>query len=113
MTKIEIIAHEALEEALIQALVPVPPGQEQNMGKAGHPFTLMKGLAGRGASGSAFGDDVWPESNLSLILFRDESELEEIRKNVDNLRKDFPNLGLAVFIQRGYDEWERWSGGDD
>jgi len=105
MMRIEIIAHEALEKILLDTLVPVPADSRDPEGRTGRPFTMIRNVAGRGMSGSSFGDEVWPESNIKLILFVDDDEKAGIRKNLIDVRRRFPNLGLAVFAAAGYDEW--------
>ncbi len=112
MIRVEIIAHEALEKPLIDALVPVPPGTHDPEGKTGRPFTMVREVAGRGMSGSSFGNDVWPESNIVLILFVDDVDVQGIREKLQGIRSRFPKLGLAVFALPGYDEWYGGAGGD-
>lgn len=105
MTRIEIIAHEALEKPLLDALAPVPPGTHDPEGRTGRPFILIREVAGRGMSGSSFGDDVWPETNIKIILFVDGNQESGIRSELRTIRSRFPKLGLAVFALHGYDEW--------
>ena len=112
MIRVEIIAHEALEKPLIEALVPVPPGTHDPDGRTGRPFIMSRGTAGRGMSGSSFGDDVWPESNIILILFVEEEDVQGIRDELRGIRSRFPKLGLAVFVMSGYDEWYDREGGN-
>ncbi len=66
---------------------------------------MVREVAGRGMSGSSFGDDVWPESNIMLILFIEEVDVQGIRDKLRGIRSRFPKLGLAVFAIPGYDEW--------
>ncbi len=96
MIRLEIIAHEALEEPLMD---------EFTMGKEGRSFTLFRRAAGRGRSGSAFGDEVWPESNVMMILFLEEHEEALVRARIQNIRRRFPRLGLAAFALPGCCEW--------
>jgi len=105
MIRVEIIAHEALEKPLTDALVPVPPGTHDPEGRTGRPFILSRQVAGRGMSGSSFGNDVWPESNVKFILYIKEEEEKGIRDEIRGIRSRFPKLGLAVFVTSGYDEW--------
>ena len=105
MIRVEIIAHEALEKPLLDALAPIPPGSHDPEGRTGRPFILIRGTAGRGMSGSSFGDDVWPETNIKIILFVADDEETGIRDEIRGLRSRFPKLGLAVFAVSGYDEW--------
>ncbi len=113
MLRIEIIAHEALEKPLLDALAPLPPGVHDPEGRSGRSFTLIRGSAGRGASGSSFGDDVWPESNIMIILFIESGEVQGVRTEIGTIRRQFPKLGMAVFAVSGYDEWYDRAGGDD
>jgi len=112
MIRIEIIAHEALEKPLLEVLAPIPPGVHDPEGRSGRPYTLLRGAAGRGLSGSSFGDDIWPETNILIILFAEEDEKTEIRRRVCEIRRRFPKLGLAVFAAPGYDEWYDEAEGD-
>jgi hypothetical protein len=112
MIRVEIIAHEALERPLVEALAPVPAGSHDPEGKTGRPFIMIRDVAGRGMSGSAFGDDVWPETNVKIILFVEEDEEPGIRESLKTIRSRFPKLGLAAFAVAGYDEWYEKEGGD-
>lgn len=112
MIRVEIIAHEALEKPLLDALAPLPPGVHDPEGRSGRPFLITRGTAGRGMSGSSFGDDVWPESNIVLVLYIEEDDVPGIREGLAGIRRDFPKLGLAVFAAPGYDEWYDGAGGD-
>ena len=112
MIRMEIIAHEALEKPLIDALVPVPAGTHDPEGRTGRPFIMIRETAGRGMSGSSFGDDVWPELNIMIVLFVEEGEEQGIRDEIRGIRSRFPKLGLAVFAVSGYDEWYDREGGD-
>jgi len=105
MIRVEIIAHEALEQPLMDALAPVPADAHDPEGRSGRPFTLIRQAAGRGASGSAFGDDVWPETNIKMVLFIDDVEESAVRSGLRRVRSRFPKLGLAAFATPGYDEW--------
>ena len=112
MIRVEIIAHEALEKPLLDALAPLPPGIHDPEGRSGRPYVLIRGTAGRGASGSSFGDDVWPESNIMIILYVEPGDEQSIREELKGIRQRFPGLGLAVFAAPGYDEWYDEAGGD-
>ena len=105
MTRVEIIAHEALEFPLMEALVPVPADAHDPEGRSGRPFTLIRDVAGRGMSGSSFGNDVWPENNIKIVLFLEDDEEPGIRAALKGVRRRYPKLGLAAFAVNGYDEW--------
>ena len=104
MIRIEIYAHESLEKPLLEALVPVPPGTHDQEGTSGRPYSMIRGVAGRGTSGTSMGDDIWPETNILLVLFVEDKEHEEILDSISQLRLMYPKLGLAVFTLGGYEE---------
>lgn len=112
MIRIEIHAHEALENPLLEALAPVPADAHDPEGRSGRPFTMIRGAAGRGMSGSSFGDEVWPETNIKIVLFVDECDETVIRQGLSDVRRQYPKLGLAAFAVRGYDEWYDAEGDD-
>ena len=112
MIRVEIIAHEALEAPLLEALVPVPKDAHDPEGRSGRPFTMIRDAAGRGLSGSSFGDEVWPETNIKIVLFLTEAEEDGVREALKGIRRRFPELGLAAFAVSGYDEWYDGPGDD-
>ncbi len=101
MTRFEIFAHEALETPLMEALCPIPEGTDTVEGKVGRPFTMVHHVAGRGSSGSSLGNEIWPETNIQLILFVDEAASDAILQGIADVRAKFPQLGLAAFCTRG------------
>ena len=112
MTRVEIYAHEALENPLLDVLAPVPADTHDPEGRSGRPFTMIRGAAGRGMSGSSFGDEIWPESNIKIVLFVEDTEEAGIRQGLSDVRRRYPRLGLAAFAVRGYDEWYDAEGDD-
>lgn len=88
MTRIEIFANQALEKELLQIL----PLQE------GSPcYSLIRQVEGAGLSGLCLGNQVWPEENILVILYLDETQLEPLAQRLRKLREDFPLQGLAIF----------------
>ncbi|MDC7233591.1 MAG: hypothetical protein PQJ58_10185 [Spirochaetales bacterium] len=102
MIRMDIFAHEALELPLREALAAVPEGSLKGEGKEGQPFTLFRQVAGRGSSGSSFADDVWPESNISMVFFIEDDQEDRFRDAIRDIRQAYPLLGLAVFAAEGY-----------
>ncbi|MDC7219497.1 MAG: hypothetical protein PQJ59_06120 [Spirochaetales bacterium] len=89
MTRVEIIANQALEEQLIE-IMPVREG--------GHPcYTMIHQVDGSGYSGWCMGNDVWPEENILFILYLNDIKLEKLKADINELRERFPILGLACF----------------
>ncbi len=105
MIKIEIYAHESLEGPLLEELVPVPPDAHDPEGKSGQPFSIFRKVAGRGSSGTSMGDDIWPETNIILVLFIEENKKNMIKNSIERIRTRYPKLGLAVFTQAEFSEW--------
>ena len=105
MIRFEIYAHESLEKPVVDELLPVPPDIHDPEGRSGRRFSMIRGVAGRGASGTSMGDDIWPESNIKLILYASDDEADDIRKSIEKIRAKFPKLGLAVFVTTGFSEW--------
>ncbi len=93
MTRVEIIANQALEEQLIE-IMPVREG--------GHPcYTMIHQVDGSGYSGWCMGNSVWPEENILFILYVNDEKLEILHKDITALREKYPILGLACFEQSG------------
>ena len=92
MTKLEIIANQALERQPIEIM----PKNE------GTPcYTMLKQVDGVGYSGFCLGNEVWPEENIMFVLFLDDERLEDVKQKLDGIRKRFPLLGLAAFEHAG------------
>lgn len=95
MTKLEIIANQALESQLIE-IMPVNNGKPC--------YTMLKQVDGAGFSGFCLGNEVWPEENVMFILFLDNDRLELIKQSLSSIRESFPLLGLAAFEHPGIQE---------
>ncbi|MDC7225716.1 MAG: hypothetical protein PQJ61_03005 [Spirochaetales bacterium] len=92
MTKLEIIANQALESQLMEIM-------PQNNGKP--CYTMLKQVDGSGYSGFCLGNDVWPEENVMFILYLDDDRLETLKQKIKGIRERFPRLGLAAFEHAG------------
>jgi hypothetical protein len=95
MTKLEIIANQALESELIEIM-------PKNDGKP--CYTMLKQVDGTGFSGYCLGNEVWPEENIMFILFLDDEKLTAIKAKLTGIRERFPLLGLAAFEHAGITE---------
>jgi hypothetical protein len=92
MTKLEIIANQALEAPLMEIM-------PRNDGKP--CYTMLKQVDGAGYSGFCLGNEVWPEENVMFILFLTEDKLEKIKQKLKLIRERFPLLGLSAFEHPG------------
>ena len=90
MLRIEIIANRALTDEII-ALIPGGGGENPP------PFTMLTSVQGRGSSGPCRGDEVWPETNILIILYMEEAELLSLRKALGELKAAYPVQGVALF----------------
>ena len=88
MTKLEIIANQALEGPLLEVM-PIIDGKPC--------YTMLKQVDGAGYSGFCLGNDVWPEENVMFILFLDDNRLKTIKTRINEIRERFPLIGLAAF----------------
>lgn len=95
MTKLEIIANQALESQLIEIM-------PKNDGKP--CYTMLKQVDGAGFSGYCLGNEVWPEENIMFILFLDNEKLTAVKDRLAGIRESFPLLGLAAFEHTGITE---------
>lgn len=89
MKRVEIIANQSIEEDLFDNL------KRKNL--LGH-YTKIPGVMGVGNSGPRRGDHIWPEENFILIIYCEESEAEEIRKSVEDVKTLFPDEGIKMFV---------------
>ncbi|MBI9107487.1 MAG: hypothetical protein JEZ04_12145 [Spirochaetales bacterium] len=96
MTKLEIIANQALEAPLMEIM-------PRNNNKP--CYTMLKQVDGSGYSGFCLGNEVWPEENVMFILFLDDDRLETIKSRLSDIRERFPLLGLAAFEHPGITEF--------
>lgn len=92
MTKLEIIANQALEAPLMEIM---PKNDHKPC------YTMLKQVDGSGYSGFCLGNDVWPEENVMFVLFLDDDRLEIIKQKLTEIRDRFPLLGLAAFEHAG------------
>ncbi len=95
MTKLEIIANQALEAPLLEIM-------PKNDGKP--CYTMLKQVDGSGFSGFCLGDEVWPEENVMFILYLDDEKLAGLKEKLSAIREKFPLLGLAAFEHPGITE---------
>lgn len=93
MTRVEIIANQALEEQLIK-IMPIREGKKPC-------YTMIHQVDGSGYSGWCMGNDVWPEENILFILYVNDEKLNKLHEDITELRERFPILGLACFESSG------------
>lgn len=88
MTRVEIIANQALEEPLMK-IMPY---------RGGKPcYTMIHQVDGSGLSGWCLGNDVWPEENIMFILYLEDDRLSQLKDDLKKIREEFPIQGVAAF----------------
>jgi hypothetical protein len=98
VTRVEIIANQALEEQLMNIM----PVREDGQRGAGSPcYTMIHQVDGSGYSGWCMGNSIWPEENILFIVYVSDENLQKLRDDITALREQFPILGLACFELTG------------
>ncbi len=88
MIRIEIIADNAVEDDIMEAL------KEE---KTGSCFTKIPVVHGEGDSTPKHGNHIWPEENFLLIIYCEKEEADNIRRIIKAVKAAFPNEGLKMF----------------
>jgi len=88
MIRIEIIADNAVEDDIMEAL--------KDNG-AGSCFTKIPVAHGEGDSTPKHGNHIWPEENFILVIYCEKDEAETIRRIIREVKVQFPNEGIKLF----------------
>ena len=88
MYRLEIIANNAVEEDIMEAL------SDKN---ADTFYTRLNGVHGSGYSDPKMGSPVWPEENFILIIYCENSEGGKIKQAVESVKSKFPDEGIRCF----------------
>ncbi len=88
MLRFEIIANNAVEEDIMEAL-------KEN--RADRFYTRLNSVHGTGYSDPKMGDPVWPEENFILIIYCSEEEGNSVKSAVGQVRESFPDEGIRCF----------------
>ncbi len=88
MYRFEIIANNAVEEDIMEALANK---------KTSRFYTRLNGVHGSGYSDPKMGNPVWPEENFILIIYCEDSEGGEIKQAVESVKLKFPDEGIRCF----------------
>lgn len=85
----EIVVNRSVEHDLIELL---------DQAKKGIHYSIFPQVFGRGRQGHRSGDAVWPETNISLVVYtEDETDGEAVIRAVRALKKLFPAEGIKLF----------------
>jgi len=89
MKRVEIIAAQAIQDDLLDALshyeVPMH-------------YTIIPTVHGRGATNPKMGNDVWPEENFILLIYCQEEVLDRIEQAIELVKKKYDHEGIGYFV---------------
>lgn len=88
MKRFEIICDASIETTLLEKL-------DDMKGITG--YTYLAPVDGTGNHGPRRGNHVWPEENAMAIIYLEDQYTEELTNIIFDLRKRFPNNGVACF----------------
>ena len=88
MLRFEIIANNAVEEDIMDALKAVD---------AGKFYTRLNNVHGAGYSDPKMGNPVWPEENFIIIIYCSDEEGAAVVSSVESVRGKFPDEGIRCF----------------
>lgn len=92
MVRLEIIANNAIQEDLLEAL---------ERKELDSHYTILPVAHGRGDSAQKRGDAIWPEENFVMIVWCDKKKASAIEKVLDGVKKKFPDEGIKIFRMEG------------
>ncbi len=89
MKRVEIIAAQAIQEDLLDAL---------EIYKVPMHYTIIPTAHGRGGTIPKLGNDVWPEENFILIIYCEEQMLDLIKQAIALVEKKYDHEGISFFV---------------
>lgn len=89
MKRIELIANQSVEDDIFEAF------EKRNIVKA---FTKIPSVQGSGNNTPKRGDHIWPEENFLLLIFCEDSEAQLIEEAIRDVKAQFENEGIRLFI---------------
>ncbi len=93
MIRLEIIMDRTVEDIFLDQIESLKAAALP----ACFPYTLISEAKGEGASGPRMGSHVWPEENSLFILYVEEQQLEDVRRIIEQMRRQHPANGIAGF----------------
>ena len=95
MTRLEIIANQAIEEDIIEALKQHGYGEN---------FTYLAPVSGRGRHGRREGSAVWPEENVLFIVVIEDDQMAALVDALRKVKADFSGEGFRCYIQQNVEK---------
>ncbi|MDT4761669.1 PG0541 family transporter-associated protein [Sphaerochaeta sp. PS] len=89
MKRVEIIAAQAIQDDLLDALAHY---------KVPMHYTIIPTVHGRGSTTPKLGNDVWPEENFILLIYCEQEVLESIEQAIVLVKKKYDHEGIGYFV---------------
>jgi len=89
MKRVEIIAAQAIQEDLLDALAHYDVPMK---------FTIIPTAHGMGTTNPKLGNDVWPEENFILLIYCQEEILSRIEQAIELVKKKYDHEGIGYFV---------------
>lgn len=93
MKKIEIILTQAIEEDFIMLYEKACKEMSIKC-----KYTKIEDVMGQGNSNPKMGDSIWPQLNVMIIIYCEDSLVEVIKNIMNELHKTYVGEGAASFI---------------
>jgi len=89
MKRVEIIAAQAIQDDLLDALAhyEVPMN-----------YTIIPTAHGMGSTTHKLGNDGWPEENFILLIYCQEEMLSRIEQAIELVKKKYDHEGIGYFV---------------
>lgn len=89
MKRVEIVAAQAIQEDLLDAL------EHYGVPKR---YTIIPIAHGVGSTNPKLGNEVWPEENFILIIYCQEEMLDRIEQAITLIEKKYDQEGIGYFV---------------
>lgn len=89
MIRAEIFANQSTQEYMINNLVAAMPD---------FYYSVIPLVTGRGGESYKLGTTTWPETNVAIIAYCEDSCEAKIRTVVDYAKEKFPDEGIKLFV---------------
>jgi len=89
MKRVEIIAAQAIQEDLLDALAHYEVPMK---------YTIIPTAHGVGSTTPKLGNDVWPEENFILLIYCQEEILDRIEQAIELVKKKYDHEGIGYFV---------------
>ncbi len=89
MKRVEIIAAQAIQEDLLDALAHFDVPKK---------YTIIPVAHGMGSTNPKLGNEVWPEENFILLIYCQEEMLERIEQAIALVEKKYDHEGIGYFV---------------